>query len=172
MLDKQTELMLEVANELTAEDLDYLRGSAPAVAEKSVAPPSPHCAPEEMEMPPAPQEATQPDSSRGARERQRTRESKISTACTGQSRAKHDWWPLGTELIGRMRDQTFTAEVVENAQVKSNRSLRITSGPAQNNVCITPTRAALEATEAFRQANGLGRGGGVTNGWSFWKPAQ
>ena len=48
-----------------------------------------------------------------------------------------------------MCDQTFTAEVVENARVKSNRSLLITSGPAQGTVCITPTRAAMEATEAY-----------------------
>ena len=87
----------------------------------------------------------------------------------GQPRTKHEWWPVGTKLIGRMRDQLFTAEVVENPRVKSNRSLLITSGPAQGAVCITPTRAAIEATEACRQANGLGRGGGLTNGWTFWQ---
>jgi len=37
-------------------------------------------------------------------------------------------------------------------------------------VCLTPTRAAIEATEHYRQAHDLGRGGGVTNGWEFWKP--
>ena len=60
--------------------------------------------------------------------------------------------------------------VVENPQVKSGRSVLITSGAAHGRVCITPTRAALEATEAYRQANQLGRAGGVTNGWTFWKP--
>ena len=65
---------------------------------------------------------------------------------------------------------TFTATVVENAQVRSGRSLLITSGPAMGKVCLTPTRAAIEATEHYRQANNLGRGGGVTNGWDFWKP--
>jgi len=90
----------------------------------------------------------------------------------GQRRTGHEWWPVGTELIGRMHGHTFTAEVVENPRVKSNRSLLITSGPAQGTVCITPTRAAIEATEAYRQANGLGRGGGVTNGWAFWNPRE
>ena len=107
---------------------------------------------------------------RGEYERQRTRESKISTACVGHEREKHDWWPVGTELIGRIGSETFTATVVENAQVKSGRSLLITSGPASGKVCLTPTRAAIEATEHYRQANNLGRGGGVTNGWDFWKP--
>ena len=31
MLDKRTEMMLQVASTLTAEDLDYLRGTAPAI---------------------------------------------------------------------------------------------------------------------------------------------
>jgi hypothetical protein len=49
-------------------------------------------------------------------------------------------------------------------------SLLITSGPASGKVCLTPTRAAIEATEAYRQTHNLGRGGGVTNGWEFWQP--
>ena len=113
---------------------------------------------------------SQASMARGEYERQRTRESKISTSCVGHEREKHDWWPVGTELIGRMGSETFTATVVENAQVKSGRSLLITSGPASGKVCLTPTRAAIEATEHYRQANNLGRGGGVTNGWDFWKP--
>ena len=60
--------------------------------------------------------------------------------------------------------------VVENSQVKSGRSVLITSGTASGKMCLTPTRAAIEATEAYRQTNKLGRGGGVTNGWQFWKP--
>ncbi len=107
---------------------------------------------------------------RGEYERQRTRESKISTSCVGHEREKHDWWAVGTELIGQIGSETFTAMVVENAQVKSGRSLLITSGPASGKVCLTPTRTAIEATESYRQANNLGRGGGVTNGWDFWKP--
>ena len=108
---------------------------------------------------------------RGEYERQRTRESKVSTSCVGHEREKHDWWPVGTELVGRMGTEAFTAMVVENTQVKSGRSLLITSGAAAlGKTCRTPTRAAIEATEAYRQANKLGRGGGVTNGWEFWKP--
>jgi hypothetical protein len=107
--------------------------------------------------------------SAGEYERQRTRESKVSTTCIGHEREKHDWWPVGTELVGRIGSEAFTATVVENTQVKSNRSLLITSGPANGRVCITPTRAAMEATEVYRQTHNLGRGGGVTNGWEFWE---
>ena len=109
-------------------------------------------------------------SARGEYERQRTRESKTSTACVGEERVKHPWWPVGTELVGQIGTEFFTASVVENSSVKSGRGLVITSGPAQGTVCITPTRAAIEATEDYRQAHNLGRGGGVTNGWSFWQP--
>lgn len=118
-----------------------------------------------------PSNAPQTSMNRSEYERQRTRESKISTSCVGHERDKHDWWPVGTELIGRIGSETFTATVVENAQVKSGRSLLITSsGPASGKVCLTPTRAAIEATEHYRQAHNLGRSGGVTNGWDFWKP--
>ena len=112
------------------------------------------------------------DPSRGARERERTRESKVSTACVGQPRTPHPWWPLDTELEGRINGEVFTATVVENSQVKSGKSVLITSGAAQGRVCITPTRAAIEATEDFRRIANLGRGGGITNGWTFWKPRQ
>ena len=170
MLDKKTEMMLQVASTLTAEDLDHLRGTAPAGEAEAK-----QTAPEVVVSP-----VSIPETSldvgealtRGERERMRTRESKISTACLGQPRPAHEWWPVGTELIGRMRDQVFSAEVVENPRVKSNRSLLITSSPAQGTICITPTRAAMEATETYRQANGLGRGGGVTNGWTFWQPRE
>lgn len=109
-------------------------------------------------------------SSRGAYERERTRESKVSTACLGTEREKHEWWPLGTELVGKLHGEQFTATVIENANVKSGRSLVITSWPANGTICLTPTRAAIEATEAYRNAKNMGRGGGVTNGWTFWQP--
>jgi len=203
MLDRKMEMMLSVANLLTAEDLEMLRagavGTAVAVAEDETDNPmeseqapgevaddpdgaevhdsSTASVPDSGSPPPttrairqtrsrSPQTAT----NRGEYERQRTRESKISTACVGHEREKHDWWPVSTELIGRIGSETFTATVVENAQVKSGRSLLITSGPASGKVCLTPTRAAIEATESYRQAHNLGRGGGVTNGWEFWKP--
>lgn len=173
MLDDHTEKMLKVANTLTADDLDFLRASAP---EELQTPELPTPSESTVEKKPAVSTATSPpprpvDPSRGERERQRTRASKISTQCVGTARAKHDWWPVGTELVGQMSGERFTAEVVENTQVKSGRSIRLTSGAAQGKVCITPTRAALEATEAFRQAHGLGRAGGVTNGWTFWTVA-
>jgi hypothetical protein len=71
-------------------------------------------------------------------------------ACLGHERERHEWWPVGTELVGKMGSETFTAMVVENPQVKSGRSLLITSGPASGKVCITPTRAAIEATSQNR----------------------
>ena len=170
MLDKRTELMLQVANTLTAEDIAYLRGvEAP---QESIVEPAPAQTRLSAACAPKAQANATEDVTRGERERLRTRESKISTSCVGQQRTGHEWWPVGTELVGRMRDHVFMAEVIENPSVKSNRSLRITSGPAQGTTCITPTRAAIEATEVYRQAHDLGCGGGVTNGWTFWKESQ
>ncbi len=170
MLDERTKMMLEAANALTAEDLDYLRSNAPVVKTSEEGKARGVAAPKVMKQPPQPKQGAASTHSRGEHERQRTRESKVSTACVGHERAKHEWWPVGTELVGFIGPETFTARVVENLQVKSGRSLLISSGAAQGSVCITPTRAAIEATEAYRQANNLGRGGGVTNGWLFWKP--
>ncbi|GMU20516.1 MAG: hypothetical protein AMXMBFR13_06130 [Phycisphaerae bacterium] len=173
MLDKKTEMMLSVATLLTAEDLDQLRATAPM---QESAGPDLDPPPEENEVAVSAQnvDAVPATSlggiSQGERERLRTRESKIATQCVGAERPMHDWWSIGTELIGRMGSEVFTATVVENLRVKSGRSLKITSGAADGTICRTPTRAALEATEAYRQANNLGRGGGVTNGWEFWKP--
>ncbi len=198
MLDRQLEMMLQVAATLTAEDMDTLRGDAvarpnprtTAVIENQPAAVQATCnnvaAAETATAEPAEVQAqtthhpvrpthgsAQPSTSnlpRGEYERQRTRESKISTACVGREREKHDWWPVGTELVGHMDSESFTAMVVENAQVKSGRSILITSGAASGKVCMTPTRAAIEATEDYRKADNLGRGGGVTNGWEFWQP--
>ena len=197
MLDKKLKLMLETAATLTADDLDCLRGlSSPAeagMADESEARAT--AAGEHVEegshtdehpasddaSPATPvartaqtahrkRAAASPSSlSAGEYERQRTRESKVSTACIGRERDKHDWWSIGTMLVAHIGSETFTATVVENMNVKSNRSLLITSGPANGRICITPTRAAMEATEAYRQAHNLGRGGGVTNGWEFWR---
>ena len=77
---------------------------------------------------------------------------------------------MGTELVGRIGTEEFNATVVENPQVKSGRCVRITSGQAAGRICLTPTRAAIEATEDYRQAQKLGRGGGIANGWEFWQP--
>ena len=218
MLDEKTRTMLEAANTLTAEDLEFLESDPPAgekdTDETTAATPSRENkarrtakAAKSSDVPSSleqvvPAGATQgkqtgrrrsrtvsrqpapraPDSpppierpaakplSRGEYERSRTRESKVSTACLGHEREKHEWWPLGAELFGELNGEQFTATVVGNPRVKSGRSLVITSGPAQNAVCLTPTRAAIEATEAYRQTHRLGRGGGVTNGWTFWKP--
>ena len=167
MLDERTEQMLRVASALTAEDLDALRGTAPTRLAETPVPVIEEASAHDAEPAPPPDTSASPN--RGEYERQRTRESKVSTTCLGHQRQKHNWWPVGTELVGRLGSETFTAEVIENPQVKSGRSIRIASGPASGEVCITPTRAALQATEAYRQARNLGRSGGVTNGWTFWK---
>lgn len=201
MLDKKMEMMLSVANLLTAEDLELLGAGAATEITDAGDEPDEQMEPEqvpvtvaegpddeddqETEVVPAVDSSglalkapaasrtrsrtPQASVPRGEYERQRTRESKISTSCVGHEREKHDWWPVSTELIGRIDSETFTATVVVNTQVKSGRSLLITSGPASGKVCLTPTRAAIEATEHYRQAHNLGRGGGVTNGWEFWK---
>lgn len=192
MLDDRTRMMLEVANTLTEEDLEFIRSggvvritrskAAPRERAPAVAPPVASSAPVPQVVPPEPlmavvgpppAMAAAPAATAGSRgdyERRRTRESKTSTACVGGERVRHDWWPMGTELVGEMGAEVFTAVVVENPSVKSGRSIRITSGPAQGRTCNTPTRAALEATEGYRQAHQLGRAGGVTNGWLFWRP--
>jgi len=177
VLDNKTEQMLKIASLLTAEDLDEIRtGSLPWTAEASPqvevdAVPSSQTAP--SGQPAATNVDAQDDAlTRGERERQRTRESKVSTACVGQPRESHEWWPVGTQLIGRIASEAFHASVVENPRVKSGRSLRIDSGPAQGRICITPTRAAIEATEEYRRSSNIGRGGGVTNGWTFWRLKQ
>ena len=197
MLDKKFKMMLDTAATLTADDLDSLRGTVPVDRINVAEEPNALTTASELDgdqtehagehvatngAPDVPTVAScVPTASRrratassggisaGEYERQRTRESKVATACIGHEREKHDWWPIGTTVVGRIGSEAFTATVVENTQVKSNRSLLITSGPASGRVCITPTRAAMEATEAYRQAHNLGRGGGVTNGWEFWK---
>ena len=194
MLDERTKMMLEMANCLTAQDLNELRSAAPTAPSALIESPETREADEATMAGESSAQATEPfDGStavlparsrrrqprnhgsastlpRGEYERQRTRESKISTSCVGHERERHDWWPVGTELVGRMGTEAFTAMVVENTQVKSGRSVLITSGPASGKMCLTPTRAAMEATETYRQVNNLGRGGSVTNGWEFWKP--
>jgi hypothetical protein len=207
MLDDRMRMMLEAANTLTAEDLDFIRADGVAVAPVPQEPCALKARPSRGFRRKPPKErvssesstspvvtlatpvsarccgvgqsaaavnapaavATPMASSRGEYERNRTRESKVSTGCLGVARSHRIWWLPGTELVGRIGNEVFTAQVIENPAVKSGRSLRITSGPAQGRVCLTPTRAAIEATEAYRQAYNLGRGGGVTNGWVFWQ---
>lgn len=177
MLDEKTKQMLDIALLLTAEELDEIRESrgvvmptlvseTPVTEAKTPVPASDKA--DEVEIRSESSTSTS-GLTVGERERLRTRESKVSTACVGQPREGHQWWPIGTELIGRIGSETFLATVIENPRVKSGRSILITSGAAKGTTCITPTRAAIEATESFRQSRSLGRGGGVTNGWTFWK---
>jgi hypothetical protein len=175
MLDRKTEAMLQIANSLTAEDLDEIRAGALAnsatveVDADPVATTTPDPQATDSPRDDDDDEAAGVELTRGERERSRTRESKVSTGCLGQPREAHTWWPIGTELTGQFGTESFSAVVIENPRIKSGCSIRITSGAANGQVCLTPTRAAIEATEDYRQTNGLGRGGGITNGWTFWK---
>ena len=101
MLDKKTERMLQAASMLTAEDLDGLRETTVAVVsdvDEDVPPEDPPVA---VALPEAGTDVNPSDLSRGERERQRTRESKVSTSCIGRKRENHEWWPVGTELAVR-----------------------------------------------------------------------
>ncbi|MBK8270260.1 MAG: hypothetical protein IPK83_18985 [Planctomycetes bacterium] len=180
MLDEQRERMLNIAILLSADELDRVReGEGDDQADGgdrdlSNASKFSDSALIDTESPQTTGESTSGVSGLtiGERERLRTRESKVSTTCVGQPREPHEWWPVGTSLEGRIGKEVFDASVVPNPRVKSGRSILIDSGPAQGRVCLTPTRAAIEATEEYRRIANLGRGGGVTNGWSFWKPKQ
>jgi hypothetical protein len=166
MPDKTLEAMLTIANTLTADDPDCVRGSATAAVMESpnegrgVVAPSVQAAAgrtrmdEDMEsqesspsshIPPASQPAgyrrgaptSVTAASAGEYERQRTRESKVSTTCLGKPREPHAWWPIGTHLVGRIGSEEFNAIVVANPQVKSGCSLQIRSGAAAGRVCIS-----------------------------------
>lgn len=187
MLDEQRERMLNIAMLLTADELDrihdgddierFAKENEDAIVDAG--------ADVEFETDSVSEAETVADSDRsgspafdgtsltaGERERLRTRESKVSTTCVGQPREAHEWWPVGTALEGRIGNEIFDASVVSNPRVKSGRSILIDSGPAHGRVCLTPTRAAIEATEEYRRMANLGRGGGVANGWGFWKPKK
>lgn len=183
MLDRKVEQMLNIAMMLTADEIDEIHASQSAGAVIAAVDDESTAEEHDSLSHPIGEQASESDDDEatsslvialttGERERLRTRESKVSTACVGQAREPHAWWPIGTELEGRINGEVFHASVVANPRVKSGRSILIDSGPAQGRVCITPTRAAMEATESYRQLTKIGRGGGVTNGWGFWKPKQ
>ena len=163
MLDKSTEEILRTASQLTAEDLEVLRATTPVTASASPEPLVAEDEPVEAEASVAvprsvPAELTVTGSARGKYERQRTRESKVSTSCVGHERLKHEWWPVGTELVGRIGAAVFTAEVIENPQVKSGRSVRITSGPASGQICHPATHDYPSNGHcSIRQLGGLER---------------
>lgn len=132
MLDRNTEQMLRIANTLTAEELDEIHGST-----ATLLPPSERADEVDAADQKAPESAaneassSETDATRGQRERLRTRESKVSTSCMGKPREGHEWWPVGTQLEGKIGTETFLATVVENPRVKSGRSLLIDTGSAQ-----------------------------------------
>ena len=83
-------------------------------------------------------------------------------------RLKREWPPVGTILEADYRGERYEAEVVTAPQLKSDKAVKVLTGPAAGEVCHSLTRAMLKATQIQRQAQNLGRTG-VANGWQFWK---
>jgi hypothetical protein len=81
---------------------------------------------------------------------------------------QHSWPEVGTVLEAEYQGQHYTAEVIGAPRYKSGRALRITSGPAEGEVSSSFSGAMMVATEAQREAAGLGRKG-ISSGWEFWK---
>jgi len=85
-----------------------------------------------------------------------------------RKRVPHEWPQVGTILQADYHGQHYEAEVIEALRCKSSRALRIITGPATGSVCRSMSAAMLEATEAQREQQDLGKSG-VANGWDFWK---
>lgn len=83
-------------------------------------------------------------------------------------RPRRQWPPVGTILEADYRGERYEAEVVTAPQLKSDKAVKVLTGPAAGEVCHSLTRAMLKATQIQRQAQNLGRTG-VANGWQFWK---
>ena len=85
-----------------------------------------------------------------------------------RKRVPHEWPEVGGILQADYHGQHYEAEIVANARNKSGKALRIVTGPATDNICRSMSAAMLEATQAQREQQGLGKSG-VANGWDFWK---
>lgn len=84
-------------------------------------------------------------------------------------RIERDWPEMGTILTADYFGTTYTAEIIPaTKRLKSGKQIRIESGPAKGAVCDSFSEAMIEATEAQRTVQNLGRKG-VSNGWVFWQ---
>jgi len=81
---------------------------------------------------------------------------------------KHEWPEVGAVLEADYLGERYEAEVVAAPRYKSGRAVRLTSGPAAGQVSPSLSGAMLKATQAQREAAGLGRMG-ASSGWKFWR---
>ena len=80
----------------------------------------------------------------------------------------HPWPDVGEILEADYHGVRYEAEVISMPRLKSERAMRILTGPAAGITCRSMTGAMLKATEEQRSEMKIGRGG-VPNGWRFWK---
>ena len=104
----------------------------------------------------------------GAQQEAVAQESRPTEEKTKRKHPQREWPEVGTVLEAGYFGNHYEAEVIEAPQLKSGKALKILTGPAAGKVCRSVSGAMLQATEAQREANGLGRAG-VANGWQFWK---
>lgn len=83
---------------------------------------------------------------------------------------EHQWPEPGTVLQADYEGVHYEAQVIVDAGSRSQRAVKILSGPADGKICRSPTGAMMEATQKQRTERNLGKKG-VANGWSFWKAA-
>ena len=81
---------------------------------------------------------------------------------------RHEWPQAGTILQADYHGQHYEVEVIEAPRCTSGKALRIITGTATGSVCRSMSAAMLEATQAQREQQALGKSG-VANGWDFWK---
>ena len=188
MLDKEAGSDVAGASTLTADDLDCLRGVAGAATvelpeeESEAAAPAAQdvadatCSGDRTEtddVPPAAPAPQRPDRRvrraaptsagvpAGEYERQRTRESKVATACLGKQREGHDWWPVGTELVGRSelrssprpwwrtrRSRVVAASESRQARLRAGSASRLRARPSRLRKTIAKPTKWVEAVES------------------------
>jgi len=146
---KEKELA-QAAASLTVEDFEYLK-------EHSMIPPA---------------EAVSKPNTQGGNTQEETNTPAVPRAAVKRKRRRrtleHQWPEPGTLLQADYEGVHYEAQVIVDAGSRSQRTVKILSGPAAGRICGSPTGAMMEATEQQRQQANLGKKG-VANGWEFWK---
>ena len=158
----------EAAAALTPEDLGWLQENdmLPQAEAKDVSSETP-TAEDDGEQ--ASEEAVASQESSEATEQE-------AAACTDtapsekrtRKRVQHQWPEIGEIFEADYQGQHYEAEVIAAPKLKSGKALKLLTGPAAGQVHNSLSKAMLMATEAQREAEGLGRSG-VANGWDFWQ---
>ena len=78
--------------------------------------------------------------------------------------------PEAVSSVGGVNPASRVGETGGVRGITKRRPTREMTAEERETCRLWAQRAAMEATEAYRQAHNLGRGGGVTNGWMFWSP--